>query len=103
MFLKAANECCTSLPNVIDIRLNESCLGKYSKNTQRQLQDLQPGDSPKGNCVLECIANQTKIYKGRGLIDTITLKRIFMNSVSGNRDWGNIVARSVDLCVNESN
>lgn len=51
---------------------------------------------------MECIANQTKIYKGHGFFDAITLKRLFMNSVSGNREWGEIAAKAVDLCVMES-
>lgn len=72
------------------------------KNTKNQLKDLDQNAAPKGDCVLECVANQTKIYKGNGIIDHVTLKRFFMNSVSGNREWGNIVARAVDLCVNES-
>lgn len=51
---------------------------------------------------MECIANETKIYKGYGFFDAIAVKRIFMNSVSGNREWGEIVAKSVDVCVIES-
>lgn len=36
------------------------------------------------------------------MIDHIHLKRIFMNSVSGDREWGNIASSAVDICVNES-
>lgn len=95
-----AIECCVSLPRVVDLLLNETCIGRFAKNTQKQTQDKP--DTPKGNCVIECIANQTRIYKGNGLVDHITLKRLFMNSVSGDRQWGDIVAKAVDVCVNES-
>ncbi|KAG5668936.1 hypothetical protein PVAND_016843 [Polypedilum vanderplanki] len=99
---KDIRECCLDYPRVFDTHLNSSCITRYARNTQRQLQDLEPGETPKGNCVLECIANQTRIYKGRGIIDTIALKRLYMNSVSGDRDWGNIIVKAVDLCVNET-
>jgi hypothetical protein len=82
--------------------MNETCLARFGPNTKLQLQDLRPGDQPKGNCVIECIANDTKVYKGNGAIDNVRLKQIYMNSVSGIRRWGNIVAEAVDLCVNES-
>lgn len=98
-----AFECCGDLPQrTIDLLLNETCNGKFAKNTQKQIQEMPSGEATKGNCVIECIANQTRIYKGNGILDHITLKRLFMNSVSGNRQWGNIVAKAVDLCVNES-
>lgn len=57
---------------------------------------------PKGNCVVECIANQTKIYRGRGFIDRANLARLFYNAVSGDREWGGIVSSSIDICMSES-
>lgn len=57
---------------------------------------------PKGNCVSECIANFTNIYRGNGLVDRINLARIFFNSVSGEKEWGEIVGSAVDTCINES-
>lgn len=96
------SSCCSRLPNPIDSGINQVCIANFSKNTQRQLQDSQGSEMPKGNCVSECIANQTKIYRGNGLIDRIHLARIFLNSVSGDREWGDIVASSVDVCINES-
>lgn len=57
---------------------------------------------PKGNCVSECIANTTKIYRGNGLVDRINLARIFFNAVSGEKEWGAIVEIAVDVCINES-
>lgn len=75
----------------------------YSKNTQRQLETMQPNTTmPKGNCILECIANQTKIYTGNGFIDRIILTRLFLNAVSGDKEWGTIVSSSIDICMKES-
>jgi hypothetical protein len=75
----------------------------YSKNTQRQLETMQSNITmPKGNCIVECIANQTKIYGGNGFIDRIQLTRLFLNAVSGNREWGTIVSSSIDICMTES-
>lgn len=93
--------CCSRLPNPIDSGVNQACIANYSKNTQRQ-QEAQTNDMPKGNCISECIANQTKIYRGNGLIDRIQLARMFLNSVSGDREWGDVVTSSVDVCINES-
>lgn len=76
----------------------------YSRNTQRQLESMMDDNStaPKGNCVTECIANQTKIYRGNGFIDRANLARLFYNAVSGDREWGGIVSSSIDICMNES-
>lgn len=76
----------------------------YSKNTQRQLELMTNDNStmPKGNCVVECIANQTKIYRGSGYIDRANLARLFFNAVSGNKEWGTIVSSSIDICMSES-
>lgn len=57
---------------------------------------------PKGNCVAECIANLTKIYRGNGFLDGVSLMRLFLNSVSGDREMGDIVANAVNICMNES-
>lgn len=94
--------CCPRLPSPVDAGIVEACVNNYSRNTQRQLQETKDG-VPKGSCISECLTNLTKIYRGNGMIDKVTLKRIFMNTVSGDRVWGDIVASSVDLCVNESN
>lgn len=75
----------------------------YSQNTQRQLETMHPNSTmPKGNCVSECIANQTKVYHGNGLIDRTNLARLFLNAVSGNKEWGAIVSSSIDICTKES-
>lgn len=86
------------------MELDRICMTNYSKNTQRQL-DLMTGDNstmPKGNCVVECIANQTKVYRGHGFIDRANLARLFYNAVSGDREWGAIVSSSLDICMSES-
>lgn len=67
-----------------------------------QLKDLPPNETPKGNCMAECIANRTQIYRGNGLIDRVFLLRIFLNAVSGMREWEGIVANTVNMCLNES-
>jgi hypothetical protein len=87
---KDFKECC-KLPTVYDSELDKICMTNYSKNTQRQ-----------GNCILECIANQTKVYVGRGFIDRVNLARLFYNAVSGDREWGAIVSSSIDICMKES-
>lgn len=78
----------------------EICVANYSRNSQRQLEEKN--EMPKGNCVAECIANLTKIYRGNGIFDAVNLKRIFLNSVSGDREMGDIVSGAVDICINES-
>lgn len=90
------------MPNPIDIGTTLACIANYSRNNQQQLQNVQANDLPKGNCISECIANQTKLYRGSGLIDRIKLARLFLNSVSGDREWGDIVASTVNMCINES-
>lgn len=95
-------ECCTRLPSPVDAALNEICIANFSKNTERQQKDIQANEMPKGNCVSECIANLTKIYRGNGLVDRINLARIFFNAVSGEREWGDAVGTAVDICINES-
>jgi hypothetical protein len=98
---KDFKECC-KLPTVYDSELDKICMTNYSKNTQRQLETMQNSTMPKGNCILECIANQTKVYVGRGFIDRVNLARLFYNAVSGNREWGAIVSSSIDICMKES-
>lgn len=91
------------MPTLYDTELDRICMTNYSRNTQRQLESMMDDNStvPKGNCVVECIANQTKIYRGNGFIDRANLARLFYNAVSGNREWGGIVSSSIDICMNE--
>lgn len=90
------------MPNPIDMGITQACIANYSRNNQQQLQNVQANDMPKGNCIAECIANQTKLYRGNGFFDRTHLARIFLNSVSGDREWGDIVASTVNMCINES-
>lgn len=78
------------------------CHMNFSKNTERQVKELGTSDMPKGNCVSECIANHTKIYRGNGYFDRTNLKRLFLNSVSGEKEWSNIVSNAADMCISES-
>lgn len=64
---------------------------------------MQTNDLPKGDCVFECIANVTKIYRGNGLIDQVTLTRLYLNAVSGDKLFGDIVTSAIAVCMNESN
>lgn len=57
---------------------------------------------PKGNCVAECIANLTKIYRGNGLVDKTYLARSFLNAVSGDKEWSGLVSSAIDVCMAES-
>lgn len=75
---------------------------RYGAMTQRQSQNITTGGIPKGNCVAECVANQTKIYRGNGFIDRIQLTRLYLNAVSGNRIWGDIINSAIDICFSES-
>lgn len=79
-----------------------NCVQRYGVNTQRQLQELEPNSLPKGNCVAECATNASFINYGNGIIDRIKLTRLYMNAVSGDRVWGDIMQQSIDLCFNES-
>jgi len=92
-------DCCT-IPNTFDSGTEEMCIRKFGPNQLRQLKETT--DIPKGNCVAECIANATKIYRGGGLIDKVQLTRLYLNSVSGERAWEAIVSSAVDLCMSES-
>lgn len=92
--------CCARLPNIVDVGTVEICIANYSKNSQRQLEEKN--EMPKGNCVAECIANLTKIYRGNGIIDAANLARLFLNSVSGDREMGDLVGSAVNICLNES-
>lgn len=64
--------------------ITQTCNNNYGENTQKQLKE-QGNEMPKGNCIAECVANQTKIYRGSGMVDRIQLARLFLNSVSGNK------------------
>lgn len=86
-------------PNPIDSGLIQVCV---ANNSRTQQQETYTNYTPKGNCVSECIANHMKINRGNGQIDGNTLARMFLNSVSGDRAWGSIVATVVDICLNES-
>jgi hypothetical protein len=94
--------CCVSLPNTIDSALLQTCQTSFLKNSQKQLENVQPNGVPKGNCMAECIANRTQIYRGNGIIDRNSLLRIFLNSVIGLREWEGIVTNTVNMCINES-
>lgn len=95
-----AISCCSRLPNIVDAGTIAVCKANYSRNSQRQLEERS--EMPKGNCVAECIANLTKIYRGNGIVDAINLARLFLNSVSGDREMGDIVSSAVSVCLNES-
>jgi hypothetical protein len=94
--------CCFGLPNVIDLGLWQKCQASYLKNSQRQLENVESNGVPKGNCIAECIANRTQIYRGKGMVDRNSLLRIFLNSVIGFREWEGIVSNAVNMCINES-
>lgn len=102
LFLQDPKDCCSRLPSPVDASLNEMCIANFAKNTERQQKEIHSNEMPKGNCVSECIANSTKIYRGNGLVDRINLARIFFNAVSGEKEWGTIVEIAVDTCINES-
>lgn len=99
---KDSRECCRTLPQLIDQMIYATCVQRYGDNTQRQLQELQPNSLPKGNCVAECAANASSINYSHGMIDRITLTRLYMNAVSGDRVWGSIMSQAIDICFYES-
>ena len=102
MYFKDPRECCRTTPQIIDQMIYASCVQRFGDNTQRQLQELQPNSLPKGNCVAECAANASSLNYNRGMIDRIKLTRLYMNAVSGDRVWGNIMSQAIDICFNES-
>jgi len=57
---------------------------------------------PKGNCVAECLANRTQLYRGNGFLDRNNIMRFFLNAVNGDKEWEGIIASTVTTCMNES-
>lgn len=102
VFFKDPRECCRTTPQIIDQMIYASCFQRFGENTQRQLEELRPNSLPKGNCVAECAANASSLNYSRGMIDRIKLTRLYMNAVSGDRVWGNIMSQAIDICLNES-
>jgi hypothetical protein len=82
------------------VQTQATCISKHLKNTKEQLKNI--GEMPKGNCIAECMANFTKIYRGGGQMDKDNFKRLFYNSVSGRKEWETVVGAAIDVCISES-
>lgn len=98
---KDPRECCRSIPQLIDQMIYVTCVQRFGDNTQRQLQELQPNSFPKGNCIAECAANASSLRHVTGGIDRMNLTRLYMNAVSGDRVWGDIMSKAIDICFDE--